>query len=237
MDIEQTNLQFWINKLNNNELFSLSRYGDGEWMCILWKTDSNINTKYDNKLHEGLIDGLLTKHDEKYLLASQHLRQFKKRKRNKKNTITMLDEIESWLLKNSSHIHWYNADVFHYSSMDGELFPLFESLKNKKVVVVGPPWLQSLPFIDHFIETPENNAYKEIENIKSKIKQYDNSVISLSVGPSSNILINELHDEMSKHSWLIDFGSVWDVYCGVKSRTYHDKKMDQGIINKNLYGA
>jgi len=42
-----------------------------------------------------------------------------------------------------------------------------------------------------------------------------------------------LWPEMGEHSWLIDFGSLWDVYCGKRSRRYH-KRMGKGVIRENL---
>jgi hypothetical protein len=62
-------------------------------------------------------------------------------------------------------------------------------------------------------------------------------VYCFSASMTTNVLIHRLYPLMGETSWLIDFGSLWDVYVGVKSRSGYGKEDWTERIRKNLGNA
>ncbi|MBA7684682.1 hypothetical protein ES703_93088 [subsurface metagenome] len=112
-----------------------------------------------------------------------------------------------------------------------------------KVVVVGPNFLRGIAgrVFNYcaFVEIPGKNCYSDKDRIMSDIlnihqKSSENIVYSFCCGPLAEPLILELHEKMPKN-FLIDFGSLWDVFCGSRSRKYtKSKAYTQEILNQNL---
>jgi hypothetical protein len=53
---------------------------------------------------------------------------------------------------------------------------------------------------------------------------------------AANVLIHDLHPELGERNWLIDIGSVWDVYAGVLSRGYFERMAREDLVRHNLGG-
>jgi len=58
------------------------------------------------------------------------------------------------------------------------------------------------------------------------------AVVSFSAGPTTKVLIHNLH---GRGHFLIDFGSLWDIYVGKRTRRYH-KRITPKVIRRNLTG-
>ena len=151
-------------------------------------------------------------------------------------------EIRQFLDKNGVGVEWQDADVFHYCNNAGTLFPLVQRLRAMKVVVIGPNHLRRLedsvfPY-SGFIEIPLKNCYLDKEDIFRRIREYweksGPAVYAFSASMTANVLIHRLYPLMGQTSWLIDFGSLWDVYVGVKSRSGYEKEDWTARIRKNL---
>jgi len=104
--------------------------------------------------------------------------------------------------------------------------PLVKQLRAMKVVVVGPAHLRAVnrtlfPY-DHFIEIPLKNCYTARRETEAQVREYFNrsgpAVFAFSASIDHQCSIHRLFPLMGPSSWLIDFGSLWDVYVGVKSR-------------------
>jgi len=106
-------------------------------------------------------------------------------------------------------------------------------MRERHVVVVGPPWLKGLPFADEFVPVRSKDCWQDVDKIERRLRGKADSVISFSAGPAAKVLIWRLWPALGDTSWLIDFGSVWDVYCGKKTRRYH-KRVTASIIKRNL---
>jgi len=150
---------------------------------------------------------------------------------------------QRYLRKHHLKIGWVDADVFHHASRDGILFPLIRQLRKMRVVIVGPDFLRrpskKIVKYKQFISVPPKNAYGSYQSIADAIrlahkKLGDDVVYSFSTGPTSEMLIQDLFPEMPKN-FLIDFGSLWDIFCGHRSRGYHkttnysDKKIHRNL--------
>ena len=104
---------------------------------------------------------------------------------------------------------------------------------------IGPPFLQKisdrLPLVG-FVKVRRRDCYQDFKGIyKAILKQKTPAVFCFSAGPTTKVLISKLFPVLRERNFLIDFGSLWDVYCGVTSRRYH-KKITPDKTRKNFGG-
>jgi len=227
VDVKAPGLQWYADKLNAGERFSFARYGNGEWDLVLGqgtRTGSG-SQKFSPDLREAMRNTLMTRRMGNYHLAIQSTGYLKR--------LGLLTPAQRWLEDNAPATEWYNGEVFHKASRRGRLRLLVKALEERFTVVVGPPWLRRLPFADAFILVQSKNCWQDVGAIAAQVRMHQDCVVSFSAGPAAKVLIHRLYPEMGEHSWLIDFGSVWDPYCGKKSRRYHGR-MTKKIIEKNL---
>ena len=229
MNIEVKGLQFYADQLRNNKKFAFVRYGNGEWDCILslYHTTRSGSQRFDGGLRNALAKSLVEQRTGAYYTAMQST-SFLER-------VKVLPLAETWIAQNAPGLTWYDGEVFTKASMKGQLYPLVSAMKTKRIVVVGPKWLMKLPFSSVFIPVRSRDCWQDIDRIEEQLRTLQNVVVSISAGPMTKVLIHRLQPVMGGHSWLIDFGSVWDPYCGVHSRRYH-KRLTPEIIRRNLTG-
>ncbi|EFK96510.1 hypothetical protein LDC_1463 [sediment metagenome] len=228
--LENPPLSSYVEKLERGESFSFSRFGDGEWNAILGRPGENCDgheffPELGQRLRETLINPL------PYIYALQQLAIGQ-------DGIA----IARFCHKNRIVRTWPNADVFHHASEEGRLLPLVSQLRKMDVVIVGPQHLRKISqrvfkYI-HFIEIPSRNCFLSAEKIKSDIlavAQNNSKVVyALSASMTANVLIHDLFPVLGSDNWMIDFGSVWDVYVGAPSRGYQRGTGWDRIIRLNL---
>ena len=233
--IKDVPLSDYVDRLKDDKYFSFVRYGDGEWKAIMegsGEVACRLQT-INSRIQSDMIRSLTEHAAEQgviFGMQSRGLRIFGR-------------DILRFLQSYNIELKWVEADVFHYASRDGLLYPLIKQLREMKMVIVGPSILRGLldnVFPDaKFIEVSEKNCYKEQEAIKSSILQAhneskENTVYSFCCGPLAETLILDLHLQMP-NNFLIDFGSLWDVFCGVRSRKYTNSEKYSGeILRKNM---
>lgn len=190
-------------RLNTRKQFSFSRFGDGEFACMFERGDQNCDGHLYFKSLGLALNAVIQ--DPKGVMGLQSLGYgiFK-------------DKIDK--LK----IEWVDADIMHQASIDGELSQMIYALKHRNVTMVGPNHLRELTFYDRFIEVPLRNAWLDHKFILKEIDKITlpGHVIVYSCGMMAEVLIHEMYSERITQ---IDAGSVFDPYCGVKSRKYHYK--------------
>jgi len=220
-------MQFYVDKLHKDEPFSFARYGNGEWDCILelYHRTRSGSQKFTPDLRKALEQSLIEKHTGAYYTALQSTGFLQR--------IGLLAKLEPWLAHNAPDLAWHDGEVFTKASMKGRLFPLIEVLKRHRVVVVGPKWLMKLPFASVFVPVRTRDCWQDVDAIEKQLRDLKGVVISFSAGPATKVLIHRLQPIIGKHSWLIDFGSVWDPYCGVNSRRYHGR-ITPAVQRRNL---
>ncbi len=246
VEMKDVPLGEYVDRLKDKDYFSFVRYGDGEWKAILKGAgmvacrqqvlDSEIQSDMVRSLtaiNLAAYDGSSVIHRPDIIFGMQGL-----------GLRYYGDIISDFLRKHRlEDIKWVDADVFHFASRAGLLYPLIEQLRNMKVVVVGPSLLKGLPngvfrYIK-FIEVSEKNCYKDQAAIKSEILKAhkelkENVVYAFCCGPLAETLILDLHSQMPSN-FLIDFGSLWDVFCGTRSRKYTaSKKYTSDILKRNV---
>ena len=236
--VERRPLAWYADLLAAKTPFSFSRFGDGEWSAIFGARGANCDGhEYFPKLGQDLRNALARPLPYMYALQPRALK-------------TEGAQIETFLRENAVRIRWHDSDVFHEANRTGRLYPLVKQLRGMKVVLVGPGYLwkpvdaEVFP-VSHFIEMPPVNCYEKKDEILSAIVRHDDSsghpdaVYAFSASMTANVLIHELYPRLGARSWLIDFGSLWDVYAGVKSRLYFnrgdwDKKKRQNLGTREV---
>jgi hypothetical protein len=212
--------------------FALSRYGDGEWCCILGRGGHNCDGHhYFPELQRDLIATLL---DPKELIFYGWLNCSKD---------AGMEEIEEFIAEEKIDVQWADGDVLMQRSKDGELLPFIEALRRRRMIYVGPPHLRELRskgilnWVD-FVPIPLKDCYKNKHEIMrvladSMINHHPDLVL-FSAGMLSNVIIYEMYAFVQQGITFMDVGSLFDIYAGVKSRkTYRNEDWGERI-RRNL---
>lgn len=225
--VTEPGLQFYVDKLNARQPFTVVRYGDGEWSSIVQDRATCLKQRLDLPgMREAMMRSITrAPRDERYLLAC-HPNQAR-------------GNIEEWLRDNQpAWLQWYDNRTFYLASLHGKLFPFVQALRNLRVplVVIGPRHLcrmaEFLPVAFH-IEIPGRDAWPQVARILDAADKWSGACFSVSAGPTSSPLIWRMFARGLGDGWIIDAGSLWDVYCGVKSRSYHNR-IDAARMRQNL---
>jgi len=221
-------LQFYTDALVKDDPLAIARYGDGEWSVIVQNRKKCVGQSLNLPgLQEAMVKSIVKAPCDPHYIMACHADQAQ-------------GNIEGWLAQNQpSWLKWYDNRTFYLASYRGQLFPFVDALRKLSVprVVVGPPHLRRLKAfqIDQFIEIPAVDAWNDIKRILAECKKVEGKVLfSISAGPASSPLVWSLF-QAKPESWILDLGSLWDIYVGKKSRPYHGK-MTKEIIRRNLKG-
>lgn len=219
-------LTYYLERLEQAP-FAFVRFGNGEWDCIFETrsvTGSGSQRLDIPKLRQGMIAAAWYNKQD-YLRGVQSKGYLKQ--------AGLWKKVEAFPAPGK----WYAGDVFHRASSQGQLYPLIKYLRQVKVGVVGPRWLHKLEDVigyEWFVEVEEQDCFQSYSKIRTRIAlQSVVDVISFSAGPTTKVLIRQLHPTYSRSTSMLDLGSLWDVFCGVKSRGYH-RKMSERTLACNL---
>ncbi len=205
-----------VNKVRFCANFSFSRWGDGEWHCIL-KPGTGANCdghKYFSSLSQALSHVLMAK--PPYILGMQPLA-----------LRVNAQEIHAYLKDRKLKFEWVNADVLHRANIDGKLGDLLEALSTRSCVLVGPERLK--PIADKLnatlVQVPVHNAWTAYEGVLTALERLaaKDEVILYCSGMMSNVLIHDIWSLYRDSVTQIDCGSVFDPLCGLATRSYHKK--------------
>lgn len=201
-----------IDKLKKNHHFKFSRFGDGEWFMILdvmrprWRELGDIPTRREagKKLRE-IIESKPQYYIGRYRIADE----------------LMGSHVRSWTRR--LQLSWSDAHIFEDAFIDGRFQEFIDALKKRTVLMVGRDYLQKIkPYgieFSHVVTASERCWLYEDELFKS-IQACAEDVVLISASVVSCILIDRLKDE---NLTIIDTGSLFDIYCGIKSRPWQDK--------------
>jgi hypothetical protein len=236
-------LKFYIDRIRNGERTVFPRWGDVEWFLalrnsgkcrffeILEKRGHNSSGHHFHPfLTPKLSQILISKKDYLWGMQPKSMRE-------------MGPIIESFFVKHNINQPWYWSDVFHKENCRGRLFPMVDLCRDLKMIYVGPKHIGKVRkkifgnAIASYIDVPlpdccvaESQVYEKLKNAIDKEKP---DLVGFSAAMLTNILIDKLYDETDCH--MIDFGSVWDIYAGVKSRSMFRKgKQWPLLIDQNL---
>jgi hypothetical protein len=236
IDVIKPGLKYYVDLINARKPFSFVRYGEGEikWMIPALPTKSGYPSFKDPAVAAELRATLIRAYvEDNYLPAIQHRWHFAEKGR--------LGIVEEWFEENVPPRRYHWAGVFRRATLQGKLYPLVKAIRQSDLpfILVGP--LRIAPLIKtlnaaHHIVTDDRFAYQQIGDLEKRINSFpDPAIISFSCSFAAKTLIWRLFPRRGDKSILIDFGSLWDGYCGLKNRPYHPK-MTKALIRKNLKG-
>lgn len=218
-----------VEELKMGSKFTFTRWGNGEFLCMRFpdpkrknasghhffpdlseKLQAALRKAIDQKCHDIGLQNMCYKDQDKYVpLWAQAL-----------------------------DIVWAFGDVFHYASIEGKLFPLIAQLREMPLVFIGPPYMRAidkiLPSVEEYIEIPLVDCWLDRKRILKELEACKvEGVYCFSASLMADPLITRLHPKPK--SWLINFGSLWDVFLNRNTRSYHSK-MSGETKRKNLEG-
>lgn len=212
------NFETVLSKLKANEPFSLSRWGDGEFLCMNGQKGHNCDKhEYFDDLGEELRRSWFDeyRHANHYDLVQPH-------------AIITIPNIQDYLMGRE----FDSADLFVKASQRGELGRLFAALKGKFVVLIAPKRFEDWNLFDvsKHIVIPDKNCWLNYDDIDYEIEDTliyadsDEVVILYCAGMMSNVLINEWRGD---YYTQIDLGSVLEPYIGHVNRKYHTEIIEK----------
>jgi len=210
------NTDFFIDRLITKNYFSYSRFNDGELLCAINSLNSNAqpgrncdNHLYFPEMGKELILSLNRSDCNSYFI--QYLAGWLADPKFSKYSLDLIND------NKLSGKYQYSDFLQAALRTDPINFrKLVDILNSNKVIIVGPKYLSSISFIkySHFIEVPTLNCYTEKDQIISKLKKTLTSdyIVLFSASMATNVIIDQLHDEYGKNNFMIDAGSVWDIF-------------------------
>jgi len=205
------------------ENFSMARYGDGEFACLLGDSGKNCDgAEYFTDLAEALRTVLRSK--PTYYLGMQPLAQNR-----------MGGRINKWLSDEGIDVDWFNADIIHDASIAGKLGELIQALHDRKVICVMPQHLK--PFADRLkaphIVVPDHIAWKFYRTSYTDLIEQiaytgKDTVVLYCAGLATEVMIHHVWNDYGDTVTQIDLGSVLEPYVtGLPTRRYHKQIIDR----------
>ena len=219
-----------LRKINKVKNFTLMRYQDGEWTCML-KIEPHFKNKIPKygteigPLGDVLLD--IIKEKPKYYISV--------------NAGTFYERAGLvWdYIKDIRNL--FVGEIFRGVSVDKGLDDFIGVLKNRRVILVGPDWLTKLegfdrqhiitPFGTLFKEETIKRLNKEVGDVIEKYKK-ENPVILYSCSFPAKIMGHKFYKQYGETITQIDVGAIWDPYCGKPTRPYYKKVIDRINLNK-----
>lgn len=207
-----------LEKLQQNDHFTMSRWGDGEWNAVLDRRTSGANVdghSFGPEVGDELRRVLL-KRPPYFLGLAAWEGVFGSR-------------VHDWLITMDLHdLNWVSANIWFGASVKGRLGDFISTLQARPAwLVVGPEHLagtrERLGFTEHIIVPRDCFASRasllqQTLEVVSRLPEH--SVITISAGMTANILVQGAFEQFGDRHSIIDTGSVWDPYAGVLSRSY-----------------
>lgn len=227
MNLTKGTLEQYIDRINSGEPFALARYGDGEFASILGHSGQNCDgVRYSDLLCKALTRTLLDSKSYDYGILAVAVRLFR-------------NSIEKFHQMHDLDIPWIEATFLVAANRHGKLRPFIKCLQKRRIIYVGPSHLAEiskfLPITEHIAVHP-TNAFAHWEQTAETIlsRRGKGDFIGISCGPTSEVLIHTIYDELKDSHAIMDLGSIWDGYVGVNSRKYMRRVTWKNIREVNL---
>jgi hypothetical protein len=227
---------WYANKILKNDPFSLVRYGNGDWKLIVpnlpeWRKHRGPNPKPPSELRQmwesrlgrraAQESFLLTPKDENYYPAVWQQPMCRSR--------GWLPHVKGFLSKNGlGDLTWHDGNVWRAAVEQDRMGRMVTALRSQllPVILVGLPHLSALenyiPIERHIVTHMMLHPVDDVKRLEDELLACPHpAVFALSCAVVGKILIQRLFPVLGKESFLIDFGSTWDGYCGHPSRGYH----------------
>ena len=251
MIIHEKTIDWYIEKLKNNEYFSLAGYSDAEFFCMMGIRiggSTGLGQKLTREQGEILKEIMQRRQtDPRFMFAIpkclwEDVKALK------------WHRIDDWMEANNIEIEAYERDMVTDDLAEAAgLYPFIKQLQQMDVVIIGNRSLRGLEFLHYekFIQISSPNLHLDpngVDIVTLKVKEWDvgyskqaHPVYLVSAGVSAAVIIDRLHDAIP-NSWFIDCASIWDAFVGIggqrewRAKLYRDPKKLEEWKRKNLYG-
>jgi len=210
--------------------FAQANYGDGEWSCILGRAGGNVNGEvYNPELAAALTETLVDHHG--MWCGTNPGRKLEA-------------EVDAWIERKKVAPRWVWKETLSGANVNGKLAPVFQALRHRHVILVGPEHLRTLPpavvEVAIFIPVPDSIAWRKADVVVREVQHSVDSwwglgdrtqIVLFAAGMGSNLMIHRLWKADPEGGILLDVGAILDPYVGVWSRkgyrkqTFHEHSM------------
>jgi hypothetical protein len=224
-------LTYYVDMLRRDAPFGFARYGDGEWLTILgdYGNKNSNGCTFTPQLGDALRKVLHNNNNYEHSILKIARRK-------------LGDRIGPFLEEGKYMLEWTIGDTFLERSLKGKIWPLVAQLRQKRIVYVGPEHLRALGKtffkIQEYVQIPPRDAITKratiVPAILRAISNTNAQLVGFSSGLHSKVFIDDIWMETGGMITLIDFGSMWDGYFDVPSRSYIRKgKHDWGKLQQD----
>ncbi len=230
MEYKKYTTSFYVDLLKKGEYFTYGKFGDGELIAIFkylkWDKKYNINFGNHNIDRHLYYDDLGESLHNTFIHEKGYFKGCPNHWWSNDKPISRLfrDYVKEYNI-NPPNLH--DTDTSFYKDAPiGNLGDLKNQLEKMNYIVVGDSKKRNLPIkYTDFIEIPSVNAWLKKDDIKEQIltmvEKYESPVFGLSAGMGTLSMQDDLYSFIGDKCWTISFGSIWDPYIGIKTRTYH----------------
>lgn len=223
--------RFIIN-IESQKHFSFLKMGDGDILAyflhpIIHTTMTNQYREIFSRTLQPLIQHKISSNDPKLILGIENntpyfrIEQFDHLKWPKDKILDLFER-----LKHTDSLQ-NNCIVFSYIYAKEGLDRLFNSLKDRNVIIVGPEYLNRIQFEAkslRFTVTPRMNSWEsqdEIEkNLEKQIEQTQDPVILYACAVTGKMALTKMFFKYGNITQL-DIGANLDPYAGEACRPWH----------------
>ena len=214
-DIIRLPVEYYLDKIRNNEPFSFIRIGDGEVICLIpnYLTENCDGSRFLPELKQPMMQIFKNQYPYYHCLldCSFDLNG---------------DKFRKFLEETCPDMDFYDGEIWQKLSFDGRIDELIKAINPYTPCFVGGSHLRNIKYMYgldsiRFIETPSKDSFLQHNRILGDIIMMYNSgcrFFALSTGYTTKILIDNLFKHIGHDTFMVDFGSLFDPYCGVLSR-------------------
>lgn len=213
MKVVEHPIEWYVEKINKNEPFSICTMGDGEFIAAFGQHVGGENaeaTVYSQELCDQMRESFKFKAENFYFSAPAGL---------KDAGLTGIGEvrIDRFLNDIGADIEFHEMEIWDQAMKAGNFGGFIKALRAKNVCVISNQALRLLTPLkyDKFIEIGYPNCFLEVDRVVQEVLEYGKpGVYLIAMGIPAVLVAQRLHGKI-KDSWFIDIGSVWDTFVGI----------------------
>lgn len=214
-----------VENIQTNKHFSLIRLGDGDLKVLLGLGGTPVLPKYEELFKKSILP-ILKISDSNLIVGIENntpcceliSNNFPLELQN------FYDEISPEFLKN-------NSVIFMHIYANYGLLDLFESFKNRNLIIVGPIYLGKLSIVSKsckYVSTEPENVWESYDTLENQvidlIENTEDPVILYACTIAGKMLISNLYVRYSDIT-QIDIGSALDPYAGYITRPWQKNEL------------
>jgi len=208
--------QYFLDLIENDKPFSLSRFGDGEILCMYpngMKENCDGN-KFFPELSAPMKQIFINNYDYYHCLLDCTF-------------YYNADLFRSLINEYCPDMEFYNGEIWQELSLNGKIGDIISALNKYAVVLVGGKHIGNVRYLHGWdnapmhLEIPSVDSFKSVDKIMEQIGELyiqGYRMFCFSAGYTTKIIIDTLYPYIGHDAFMIDMGSVFDPYCGRLSR-------------------